>query len=96
MSKTFQKKIEDFVCENCGRKVKGSGYTNHCPNCLWSRHVDINPGDRKQSCKGMMKPIGIEKKAQSLYIVHLCIKCGFTSKNKCTDDDSIDKIIEII
>ena len=23
-----------------------NGYTNHCSQCLWSKHVDINPGDR--------------------------------------------------
>jgi len=23
-----------------------NGYTNHCSQCLWSKHVDINLGDR--------------------------------------------------
>ena len=58
----FQRKKEDFICENCNKKVKGDGYTNHCPACLWSKHVDINPGDRLAECKGMMKPIGLDKK----------------------------------
>ncbi|MEK7061411.1 MAG: RNHCP domain-containing protein, partial [Patescibacteria group bacterium] len=44
---SFVKKIEDFVCKVCGTKVKGTGYTNHCPNCLYSLHVDEEvPGDR--------------------------------------------------
>ncbi|MFA6992594.1 MAG: RNHCP domain-containing protein, partial [Candidatus Gracilibacteria bacterium] len=42
MPKRFSRTIEDFVCEKCGAKVKGDGYTNHCPKCLWSKHVDIN------------------------------------------------------
>lgn len=45
---------EDFVCEVCGTKVKGTSYTNHCPNCLWSKHVDQNvPGDRAELCHGL-------------------------------------------
>ena len=40
---------EDFICENCGKDVEKSSYTarDHCPYCLYSKHVDINPGDRK-------------------------------------------------
>ncbi|MGC8981457.1 MAG: RNHCP domain-containing protein [Minisyncoccia bacterium] len=60
MQKKFQRRIEDFRCERCGTFVKGTGYIDHCPNCLWSKHVDINPGDRKANCGGMMKPKGVE------------------------------------
>ena len=56
----FIRKIENFTCNNCGTFVVGDGYTNHCPNCLFSKHVDTSPGDRKSSCKGLMEPIGIE------------------------------------
>ena len=36
---------EGFICENCGRKVEPLGYScrNHCPYCLYSKHVDIEP-----------------------------------------------------
>jgi len=51
--KKFQKKKEDFKCEKCGREVIGTGYTNHCPDCLWSKHVDVNPGDRQSKCLGL-------------------------------------------
>jgi hypothetical protein len=60
MPKLFTKTVEDFVCEHCGEKVVGDGYTNHCPKCLWSKHVDINPGDRASECQGMMKPINVD------------------------------------
>ena len=43
MAQNFKRKIEDFVCGNCGEKIKGDGYTNHCLQCLWSKHVDITP-----------------------------------------------------
>jgi hypothetical protein len=43
----FQRTIEDFECERCRMLVTGSGFTNHCPACLWSKHVDVHPGDRQ-------------------------------------------------
>ena len=58
--KKFQRTIEDFTCEQCNFAVKGNGYTNHCPKCLWSKHVDVNPGDRAATCGGLMEPIGAE------------------------------------
>ena len=52
---------ETFTCRNCGRMVvpegAGSNHRNHCPNCLYSLHVDIEPGDRESDCGGHMKPI---------------------------------------
>lgn len=93
--KNFAKKVEDFVCENCGTVVKGDGYTNHCPRCLYSKHVDINPGDRACSCGGLMKPIEILQKNGNFIILHKCEKCGFERKNKVNDNDNYQKIIEI-
>jgi hypothetical protein len=52
-SKNFQRVIEDFECEHCGHLEEGNGYTNHCTSCLWSKHVDINPGDRAAECQGL-------------------------------------------
>jgi len=57
--KLFQKKKEDFICEKCGFVNVGDGYTNHCQKCLWSKHVDINPGDRAEKCQGLMEPINL-------------------------------------
>ena len=61
--KKFQKHTEDFTCEHCGAFLQGNGYTNHCSRCLWSKHVDNSPGDRANSCRGLMKPIAVEPKA---------------------------------
>lgn len=94
-SKNFQRKKEDFVCENCGFLVKGSGYTNHCPKCLWSKHVDINPGDRASDCQGLMEPVEIEFKEGKYNIIHQCIKCGFQKKNKTQTDDDFEMILKI-
>ena len=93
--KKFSRKIEDFICENCGKKIIGNGYTNHCPFCLYSKHVDINPGDRACECGGLMKPIEIQQKNGNFVILHKCEKCGFERKNKVQENDDLNKIIEI-
>ncbi|MFA6338553.1 MAG: RNHCP domain-containing protein [Candidatus Paceibacterota bacterium] len=95
MTKQFQRKIEDFVCGNCGISVKGNGYTNHCPKCLWSKHVDINPGDREEDCHGLMKPISVLKIGERYSLIHQCQKCGQESKNKINENDNFDEIIRL-
>jgi len=99
--KKFTRVIEDFICENCGEKIKGDGFTNHCPKCFYSKHVDIFPGDRLESCHGLMKPIDVEiGKSGKYIIIHKCEKCGEISKDKFrekTDDfDAFMKVIEKI
>ncbi|MCA1622495.1 MAG: RNHCP domain-containing protein [Acidobacteria bacterium] len=93
--KRFTRTIEDFTCENCGTEVQGHGYTNHCPVCLWSKHVDVNPGDRLAECKGLMKPMYIESKCGQYVIVHKCQKCEFTRRNKTSPEDSFEAILEV-
>lgn len=93
--KKFQRNIEDFVCEHCGTKVSGNGYTNHCPQCLYSKHVDINPGDRASDCGGLMEPIDVEIKNGSYVLVQRCQKCGFIRKNKLQDGDNFNAVLDI-
>jgi len=87
--KRFQRKIEDFTCEYCGIAVAGDGYTNHCPECLWSKHVDVNPGDRAALCGGMMEPIDLETKSGEHVITHRCIKCKYEKRNKASEEDDV-------
>ena len=70
--KKFKMIDEDFICINCGYEVKKLGYTarDHCPNCLYSIHVDINPGDRENNCKGLLIPVGIEKFKNTYKIIY--------------------------
>ncbi|MBQ4069769.1 MAG: RNHCP domain-containing protein [Alphaproteobacteria bacterium] len=93
--KNFTKTVEDFNCAHCGAVVHGNGYTNHCPNCLWSRHVDEMPGDRASSCGGMMRPVGVAPDGARFVITHRCEKCGHTKRQRTSDDDNIDAIIEL-
>lgn len=94
--KKFQKKVENFVCEHCGIAVKGNGYTNHCPRCLWSKHVDVNPGDREEVCGGMMRPFKVEVEKQKYVIVHRCEKCGTEKRNKAAVEDDFDAILKLV
>ena len=95
--KQFTMKDENFICENCGKSVKKLNYTarDHCPHCLYSKHVDIMPGDRANNCKGLLKPIGIEKFKDSYKIIYKCIKCNEFHKNIVANDDNNDLIIEL-
>jgi rubrerythrin len=94
-SRKFQRTKEDFTCEQCGFFVRGSGYTNHCPQCLWSKHVDVNPGDRQATCHGLMQPMSVEIKNGEYVILHRCITCGFERKNKAAKGDNFDAILKL-
>lgn len=94
--KRFQRTIEDFTCEHCGREVHGNGYTNHCPSCLWSKHVDNNPGDRMSKCGGMMEPIALEGSSPDYMIVQRCQLCGFERRNSVQPEDSEEAILRCV
>lgn len=93
--KGFTKTVEDFNCAHCGAAVFGNGYTNHCPHCLWSRHVDNNPGDRAATCGGMMRPISVTPDGDKFIITHKCELCGKIKRQRTSDADNIDAIIAI-
>lgn len=90
---------ESFICDVCGEKVGPLGYTarDHCPKCLCSKHVDVNPGDRACECQGILEPVAIDKGKKGDYkIVYVCNKCGAIKRNKMAKDDNVDLIIKIM
>lgn len=88
-SKKFRRLKENFLCEVCSYNVIGNGYTNHCPKCLYSKHVDIFPGDRSETCKGLMKPIGREEHPKKGSVIHhLCERCRIRRRNKSSPFDN--------
>ncbi len=95
MVKKFQRKIEDFVCGHCGVKTKGNGYTNHCSNCLWSKHVDNYPGDRLNPCGGLMEPVNLELEKGTFHITHKCQTCGAKARCKSAPEDSVQALAEL-
>ena len=93
--KRFMVRDEEFICENCGKNVTKLEYTSrdHWPYCLYSKHVDFNPGDRLNECKGLLIPVGIEKFKNSYKIIYKCQKCNSIHKNIMASDDDYEKII---
>ncbi|HEY41636.1 MAG TPA: RNHCP domain-containing protein [Dehalococcoidia bacterium] len=98
-----EKENAGFVCENCGREVlplSNGTYRNHCPFCLFSKHVDIKPGDRQNKCGGLMRPVRLRyKSGKGFQIVHRCLQCGEERVNKVTENlgqpDDIEEIIKL-
>ena len=91
---------ETFTCRNCGRMVvpegAGSNHRNHCPNCLYSLHVDIEPGDRESDCGGHMEPVSVrDKKNGEWAVIHRCKMCGSFSSNRVAADDNPMKLMSI-
>jgi len=95
--KKFKMIDEEFICENCNKEVNKLNYTarDHCPHCLYSKHVDINPGDRLNNCHGLLVPIGIEKYKNTYKIIYKCNKCQMLHKNIMASDDNFDLIIKL-
>lgn len=90
---------EPFICEVCGENVSTLGYTcrDHCPKCLCSKHVDKDPGDRLENCKGILRPIGLENNSKKGYsIIYKCEKCGAIRKNKMASDDDFELMLDIV
>lgn len=103
-----------FKCENCGKMIElksgvGTKHRNHCPFCLYSKHVDLRQsGDRQAECEGLMKPIGLTFKHEGkdkygntrqgeLMLVHQCLgkDCDEISINRIAADDDSQAIIDV-
>ena len=89
-----QSRASSFRCVHCGFEVPtaaaGTQNRNHCPLCLWSRHVDEAVGDRASSCLAGMEPLGLTLKTDGgeLQLIHRCTGCGKISKNRLAGDDN--------
>ncbi|MCL2698469.1 MAG: RNHCP domain-containing protein [Oscillospiraceae bacterium] len=89
-----------FTCKICGRLVTPQGaaseHRNHCPNCLSSKHVDNEPGDREANCGGVMEAIGVwVRKGGEWAIIHRCRICGHLSSNRSAADDNPLKLMSV-
>lgn len=89
-----------FTCKECGWPVgsvgAGTNHRNHCPNCLYSLHLDNEPGDRESECHGRMEPIGVwVRKSGEWAIIHRCTVCGKISSNRVAADDNPMKLFSL-
>lgn len=97
--KNFIRKIENFKCERCGYEVVGDGYTDHCPKCLWGKHVDLEiPGDRASGCQGMMEPVGVKFQMTNVkfQIKYKCVKCGYEFVVREDEKDDREKLMKLV
>jgi DNA-directed RNA polymerase subunit RPC12/RpoP len=110
----MEKKTQiNFQCIQCNRLVTvhpyiGTSHRNHCPYCLWSKHVDDQkPGDRLSDCNGSMKPIGLtfkqegwdkygKQKQGELMIVHVCTNCKKININRIAGDDKEHTVLALL
>ncbi len=101
---TVQGRNTPFVCANCGQLVqplRQGGLRNHCPACLHSLHLDINPGDRASDCGGLLEPVGVSHSgSKGWMIISRCRKCGEVKRNRAALDDpeqpdDYDLIVEL-
>jgi RNHCP domain-containing protein len=92
---------EVFKCRHCHRFVcppaSGGQHRNHCPYCLYSRHVDDRkPGDRMSTCGCSMEPIAHFQRPNGEYvIVHHCHGCDFERFNRIAADDDFDLVLSL-
>lgn len=105
-------KNTDFRCAQCkaavssDHAISGVNNRNHCPHCLWSKHVDLHkPGDRLAECRSRMQPIGLTLKRTlkkygdemqgELMLIHRCTGCGKLSINRIAADDDPQVVVRI-
>ncbi|HUP85402.1 MAG TPA: RNHCP domain-containing protein [Acidimicrobiales bacterium] len=83
-----------FRCRRCNLDVPldapGTAHRNHCPTCLWSRHLDDDvPGDRNASCGATMEPIAVSVRGDGEWVlVHRCTACREVHLKRTAGDDS--------
>ncbi|MCA9304616.1 MAG: RNHCP domain-containing protein [Phycisphaerales bacterium] len=81
-----------FSCVHCKAHIPyqsfGTKQRNHCPVCLWSRHVDDLVGDRRSVCNQPMEPVSIAARTDGEWaIVHRCTGCRQLRMNRIAGDD---------
>ena len=90
-----------FKCGHCkqfiGAPLSGGKHRNHCPNCLYSKHVDRSmPGDRRSDCGSLMAPVGImSRRNGEQMILHRCLGCGKEAPNRIAADDDPTLLLRV-
>lgn len=97
--KNFIPRNEGFLCDACGVEVppaKGT-FRNHCTQCLASKHVDIVPGDRANSCCGIMDATAVDgTDPDNLVLTHTCRVCKKSQPNRTANDDSKEALFALM
>jgi hypothetical protein len=103
---------QQFTCVHCHLYVScdplvaGVQNRNHCPYCLWSRHLDWREaGDRMSNCRAPMEPVGLTTKWSrnkyaaerdgELMIIHRCTGCDRLVINRVAADDGAEDLLAL-
>src|SRR5699024_4278986 len=95
MSRTVVRSVENvaFRCVCCATAVlprTGGRFRNHCPRCLCSVHLDVQPGDRAAKCGAVMRPVAVEhRRSKGWVVVHECTRCGTRRRNRLALDEPV-------
>ena len=95
------KREDVFRCRRCktivGPVLYGGKQRNHCPCCLFSRHIDgRTPGDRAGACGGLMAPIAAFTRPKGEHVVvHRCLACSFERHNRIAADDDFELVLRL-
>lgn len=105
-----EKRKEGFRCSHChawvSLRVAGTKHRNHCPECLWSKHIG-RLEQLRETCGGAMIPVGLTFKKEGidkytgkpkqgeLMLIHQCVRCGEISINRLAGDDNSDVVMKI-
>ncbi len=104
-----------FACSHCNgwapiNEHIGTHNRNHCPHCLWSKHLDEEKlGDRKSDCHSGMEPLALTFKEEGsdryggershrigeLMLVHECVADGQLRINRIASDDNTDQLLYV-
>ena len=108
-----QHELGGFACSHCNEWATidehiGTHNRNHCPHCLWSKHLDKSKsGDRKSDCKNGMEPIALTFKAEGidkyrnernigeLMIIHECKGDDVIRINRIANDDNAHVVLDV-
>jgi len=83
---------EAFRCGHCQKSVPIGGVMirDHCPFCLWGRHLDNIPGDRASNCGGLMKPLHFSFAGDTRWIHYSCTQCHHVFRVRSHPDDGLE------
>ena len=77
--------------------MEGDGYTDHCPNCLWAKHVDEEiPGDRASECGGLMEPVRVFYEKGDFKIEYQCQKCSHKFRVRSDERDNREMLLSLV
>jgi Zn finger protein HypA/HybF involved in hydrogenase expression len=97
----FRSMKNEIRCAHCDRsfslRAPGTKQRNHCPYCLWSKHLDDRlPGDRRARCHGPMEPIAVSLRPDGEWLIlHRCKDCHTIHANRIAGDDNAVRLLAI-